>query len=61
MNFHELGTWVSFGGLILDHSPSAALRFSRELAEQFATNPDAAGREEHQAFLDELKRRFGNR
>jgi hypothetical protein len=61
MNFHELGTWVSFGGLILDHSPSAALRFSRQMADQFATNPDSAGREEHQSFLKETQRRLGQR
>jgi hypothetical protein len=61
MNFHELGTWVSFGGLILDHSPSAALRFSRQLADQFGSNPDSAGREEHMAFLEDARRRLGNR
>jgi hypothetical protein len=61
MNFHELGTWGSFGGLILDHSPSAALRFSRQLADQFGSNPDSAGREEHMAFLEDARRRLGNR
>jgi hypothetical protein len=61
MNFHELGTWQSFGGLLLDHSPSAALRFSRQLADRLVTNPDALGRDEHQAFLEEVRRRLGNR
>ena len=61
MNFHELGTWISFGGLILDHSPSAALRFSRQLADKVAPAPDEPGRTEHQAFLEEARRRLGNR
>jgi hypothetical protein len=61
MNFHELGTWISFGGLILDHSPSAALRLSRQLADKFAADPQTNGRKEHQAFLEEVRRRLGNR
>ena len=61
MNFHELGTWISFGGLILDHSPSAALRLSRQLADKFAADPQTKGSKEHQAFLEEVRRRLGNR